>query len=64
MWDTQPQRHKRRNLNTNVIQKKGSVRKSRKVTEYDKRHLKKAGEYSGQNVVSIATNMSIAVWNV
>ena len=32
-------------------------------TEYDKRFLKKTGEYSGWNIVSITTKMSIAVWN-
>ena len=35
-----------------------------KITQYKKMHLKKAGEYIDQNIVSIATKMSTAVHNM
>ena len=36
------------------------VPNSQKVTEYDRKYQKKAGEYSGRNFVGIATKMSIS----
>ena len=46
------------------IQIKGLVLNSWKVTKYDKKHLKKAEEYSSRNSVSIRTKISIAVLNM
>ena len=49
---------------TSVIQIKDYVLNSKVVTEYDRRYLKKAREYWGQNIVSIANKMRKIVSNV
>ena len=37
---------------------------SQKFTKYNKSHLKKSEKYNGWNIVSIATKMSVAVYNM